>query len=801
MVNKDHSNHLRLRPTLRGQGLRGVLLVLCMAVVLNALVFVSMWPRQPIAAQTSTDAPRKNVLVLNSYNQGLSWSDNIIRGITSVLDPETEAVELFLEYMDTKRLAPDAAYYERLYELYKQKYHSMKFDVIITADNDAFNFMLEYRDRLFPDTPVVFCGVNFFEDTMLEGKRTQFTGVVENVDIRGTLDVALAQRPQTREVLVINDGTTTGLVYSRLFREVAQDYEDRANFVYYENTDVRALEVALRNLTEDNLVLLILFNRDRAQRFYTYEQAIDLIYANTKAPIYGLWDFYLGRGMVGGKLTNAFSQGEAAAFKAQRILEGDTAGDIPIQWESPNRYMFDYRELQKFGIDTATLPVNSEIINRPLAFIEQYGAVMWPLLAVGTVLLGTIVAQSVSAARRRRIEAALRVSNAELLETRASLEERVNIRTRDLSKRTQQLQLAAEVARDVASIHDEGKLLSSMVNLISDRFGYYHAGIFLANPAGSHAQLRAASSEGGQRMLMRGHRLEAGIGIVGSVLVTGRPRIALDVGADAVWFNNPDLPQTRSELGLPLRAREQVIGVLDVQSTEPEAFSEEDVTVLQTMAEQLALALDNVRLLQESEAALARMERAFGQETRTAWAERKRRGLPAYRFEGQTVSPITEASGTTPLYPTPLSPTPVSAEANPSGPLSSTSLSSTPLSSTRRLSSEITLRDQVLATLELERSSERPWTRDELELVQTLSEQAALALDNARLFEDTLRRSERERLVRQIVDNIRASASVEQALQRALGDMSRALGAAELVAQLGREPASQVGPNPSGEEY
>jgi GAF domain-containing protein len=264
-------------------------------------------------------------------------------------------------------------------------------------------------------------------------------------------------------------------------------------------------------------------------------------------------------------------------------------------------------------------------------------------------------------------------------------------------------------------------------------------------------------------MLARGHRLDAGVGIVGSVLVTGRPRIALDVGADAVWFNNPDLPQTRSELGLPLRAREQVIGVLDVQSTEPEAFSEEDVTVLQTMVEQLALALDNVRLLEESEAALARMERAFGQETRTAWAERKRRSLPAYRFEGRTVSPITGAA---------------SVETNPEA---------------QRFSAEITLRDQILATLELERSPDRPWTPDELELVQTLTEQAALALDNARLFEDTLRRGERERLVGQIVDNIRASASVEQALQRALSDMSRALGAAELVAQLGREPAAQLG--------
>ncbi len=753
MTDKRH-HHTWL--ALRGLILRGTLAVMCL------LVVVCISPGQPIAAQTSTETPRKNVLVLNSYHQGLSWSDNIVRGIKSVLDPDTQAVELYLEYMDTKRLVPDAAYYEHLYELYKRKYESVKFDVIIVADNDAFNFMLEYHDRLFPDVSVVFCGVNFFEDSMLAGKRALFTGVVENVDIRGTLDVALAQRPQTREILVVNDGTTTGLVYSRVFREVAIAYEDRVNFVYYENTDVRALEVALRNLTEDNLVLLILFNRDRAQRFYTYEQAIDLIYANTKAPIYGLWDFYLGRGMVGGKLTNAFSQGEAGAIKAQRILEGAAAGDLPIQWESPNRHMFDYRELQRFGIDTAAVPVNSEIINRPLSFIDQYGAMLWPLLAVGVVLMGTIVAQSMSAARRRRIEAALRVSNTELLEARSSLEERVEQRTRDLTKRTQQLRLAAEVARDVASIRDEKQLLTSMVNLISDRFGFYHAGIFLTSSEGNYAELRAASSEGGQRMLARGHRLEAGVGIVGSVLATGRPRIALDVGADAVWFNNPDLPETRSELGLPLRARGQVIGVLDVQSTEAEAFSQEDVTVLQTMTEQLALALDNVRLLRESEEALGRAERAFGQEARTAWAERKRRGLAAYRLEGQSVLPISDA---------------VSENVAPDA---------------QRHTAAIVLRDQVLATLELERPAERPWTREELALVQTLTEQAALALDNARLFEDTLRRGERERLVRQIVDNIRASTSVEQALQRALGDVSRALGAAELVAQLGREPTSQL---------
>lgn len=732
--------------------------------LLPFVLLALLWGGQPSVAQPA----RQHILVLNSYHQGLSWTDNIVRGITSVLDPETQPLELYFEYMDTKRLPPDAGYYQRLYEVYRKKYANIPLDAIIVADNDAFNFILEYYERLFPGVPVVFCGINFFEDAMLREYRPYFTGVVENVDIRATLDIALAQRPQTREILVINDGTTTGLVYSRLFREVAQEYAERVNFVYYENTDVRALEVALRNLTEDNLVLLILFNRDRAQRFYTYEQAIDLIAANTKAPIYGLWDFYLGRGMVGGKLTNAFSQGEAAALQVQQLLAGTPPAQIPILRESPNRYMFDYVQLQRFRIDPATLPEEAIVINRPPTFIEQYGTLFWPMLTVGVVLLGTIILQFWSAARRRQIETALRLSNAELLETRAALEERVEARTRDLAKRTQQLRLAAEVARDVAAIRDETALLNSIVTLISERFGFYHAGIFIANEAGTVAELRAASSEGGQRMLARGHRLEAGVGIVGSVLATGRPRIALDVGADAVWFNNPDLPQTRSEIGLPLRARGRIIGVLDVQSTEPEAFTQEDVTVLQTMAEQLALALDNVRLLQESATSLARMERLLGETQRRAWAERQRRGPVAYRLEGEAVVPAPE------LLSVPESSATAEADRE-----------------ARRLRTEITLRDQVLATLELERSEDRPWTREELDLIQALTTQAALALDNARLFEDTLRRSDRERLIRQIVDHIRASVSVEQALSRALADMSRVLQGAELVAQLGPAPAAR----------
>ncbi len=177
----------------------------------------------------------------------------------------------------------------------------------------------------------------------------------------------------------------------------------------------------------------------------------------------------------------------------------------------------------------------------------------------------------------------------ELTSMYRSLEERV-------AERTHQIQTASEVARDAAVIRDVDALLDQVVRLISDRFAFYHAAIFLTE--GNDAVLRAVSSEGGRRMLERGHRLAVGkVGLVGYVTGTGKPRIALDVGADAVHFANPDLPHTRSEMALPLRVGERIIGALDVQSTEPNAFDENDAVVLQTMADQLATALENASLL------------------------------------------------------------------------------------------------------------------------------------------------------------------------------------------------------------
>jgi signal transduction histidine kinase len=193
----------------------------------------------------------------------------------------------------------------------------------------------------------------------------------------------------------------------------------------------------------------------------------------------------------------------------------------------------------------------------------------------------------------RTLERAL----AELRTVNLELDQRIAERAHDLQRRSIQLQTASEVARDATAILDIDQLLDETVHVISERFGYYHAGVFLVDEQGEYAVLHAASSEGGRRMLEKGHKLAVGkVGIVGHVANAGEPRIALDVGKDATHFVNPDLPATRSEMALPLVSRGRVIGVFDVQSIQEAAFTEEDVAALRTMADQLANAIENARL-------------------------------------------------------------------------------------------------------------------------------------------------------------------------------------------------------------
>ena len=349
-----------------------------------------------------------------------------------------------------------------------------------------------------------------------------------------------------------------------------------------------------------------------------------------------------------------------------------------------------------------------------------------------------------------------------------SLEERVAERTRDLERRAVQLEAAAEVARGAAAIRDVGDLLDETVHLISDRFGFYHTGIFLLDKPKEYAVLQAASSEGGRRMLVRGHKLRVGeVGIVGYTADTREPRIALDVGEDAVYFDNPDLPLTRSEMALPLEVRGEVIGVLDVQSRKEAAFTHEDVEVLRTMADQIALAIENARLMEESQQALEELEMLYGERAREAWRERTTRRRAAYRYTGVGVEPtaptMTEEETSSPDR------RPVIQEGD----------------DDRRLASPIRVRGQEIGSIVLRQDpAEEPWSEEEIELMEEVSDQIALALENARLLEEAQRRVLRERLTSEVTTRMRSSLDLESVLRTAADEMYQTLDLEEVVVRL-----------------
>ena len=209
-----------------------------------------------------------------------------------------------------------------------------------------------------------------------------------------------------------------------------------------------------------------------------------------------------------------------------------------------------------------------------------------------------------------------------LREERSTLEQRVEERTIGLTRKTEQLRATSYIARKTAEVQDLATLLDTVARLVTDQFGFYHTGIFLINETGDQAVLQAASSDGGRRMIERGHSLSVGTqGIVGHVAAQKKPRIALDVGTDAVFFDNPDLPMTRSELALPLLVRGKVVGVLDIQSNQPQAFDMEDIDVLQTLSDQVAIAIENARLMDETQAAIVQLEALTSIRTREAWRQ------------------------------------------------------------------------------------------------------------------------------------------------------------------------------------
>jgi GAF domain-containing protein len=400
---------------------------------------------------------------------------------------------------------------------------------------------------------------------------------------------------------------------------------------------------------------------------------------------------------------------------------------------------------------------------------------IWAALTLYVILTAALLQIATSSLREALGHA--RVYATELEEQREHLEEAVEERTRDLARRASRQEATAAIARDAASVLDVQALLSRVVTLISEQFGYYHAGIFLLDPSREWAVLQAASSKGGRRMLARGHRLRVGLqGIVGYVTGRNEPHIALDVGEDAVFFDNPDLPDTRSEMALPLRARGEVIGALDVQSITPAAFAEEDVAVLQTLADQVAVAISNARLFQQAQESLEAERRAYGELAGRAWWELLH-ASPDLGFLSDLQDTVPAGDLWRPEMKTALR----TGKITPADGGAAT------------LAIPIQVRGQIIGVVDGRKpEGAGEWTAEEIELLETLTEQLEPALESARLYQDTQRRAARERLIGEVTSRMRETLDMERVLKTAVDEIARALGLAALDLRLGGAPVSEA---------
>lgn len=349
-----------------------------------------------------------------------------------------------------------------------------------------------------------------------------------------------------------------------------------------------------------------------------------------------------------------------------------------------------------------------------------------------------------------------------------TLEQRVAERTSELEesagyleRRATQFEAVAQLARTITSIQDLETLLPNITKLVSQYFGFYHVGIFLLDNEREYAVLRATNSEGGQKMLARAHRLRVGqIGIVGYVTATGEPRIALNVGADAVYFDNPDLPDTRSEMALPLKSDADIIGALDVQSTEPDAFTEEDVNVLSTLADQVSTAILNARLYEEARDALEQAELASSQLTQRAWSDFQRMApILGYRFDGNKPEPLTQSED--------------GQQAKVKG---------------DSYSIPVQLRGEVIGSLSVSPPSDgHEWSEDEITLISATAERVALAAENARLVLESQKRASKEQTISEISSKIGAAINLDNIMQTTLREMGRILPGADISIEVENE--------------
>ena len=356
---------------------------------INFIIFISSFLLFfPDASSALSHMSSKKILIVNSYHKGYLWSDRIMDGIDSIFTSFKE-YDVYYEYLDSKRNS-SPEYMEYLKQIFVLKYSRNDFDMIILSDDNAFNFILQFRNTLFKNVPIVFCGINNYDPSMIKGY-CDITGIAEYYDPAKTQQAALILFPEKDLYISICDNTESGIINQKLFIESAKKLPKNIRIEFWERLSSRELEEKIKNAPSNSILFYTDFNRDGDGKVISTREASQFL-TKSKVPVFGRQEWLLGKGLFGGMIVSGYYQGRTAAQMAISILNGKDADSIPVVAESANRYMFDYMMMKKYNIKISDLPEDSIVINEPSSFYDFYRKNKIYVLGISLIFLIIIVA-------------------------------------------------------------------------------------------------------------------------------------------------------------------------------------------------------------------------------------------------------------------------------------------------------------------------------------------------------------------------------------------------------------------------
>lgn len=364
---------------------------------------------------------QKKVLVINSYNQGLTWSKDETNGIIDVLKQSNNNLSIYVEYMDWKNYPTDENK-QYLYDYYKYKYQNQHIEVLIVTDDVALEFALKNRKVLFSNAPIVFCGVNQNGMDDIARGQVNFTGVLEEVDPTNTMKMALQINPSLKTVYVLFDNSESGVSTGELVMNKIKNVDMKLNIIPLNNLSYDELIKNVSNYKDDSIIILTTYYSDVNGKKADFENVSRMISKNSSVPVYHLYDFGLNNGAFGGAMISGKLQGMGAANLALRVLKGEDPNNIPVFPAKSTRTVLDFEELRRFNIDLSRINKDWEIINKPFSFFDTYKIPVLVVLAIFILLIIFVYVLLIYIRKIRKMDKKLLDSHEELTQVYEELE-------------------------------------------------------------------------------------------------------------------------------------------------------------------------------------------------------------------------------------------------------------------------------------------------------------------------------------------------------------------------------------------